>query len=89
MSVTTQEREAPGTARDTGTAQAYAPGAGRRLGSRGRHRRPRSRKALLAAGGLALAAGVLSLMRPAPDSAAPRLGTADPGRPGVAVGTRG
>ncbi|MET7458266.1 hypothetical protein ABZT03_41855 [Streptomyces sp. NPDC005574] len=35
---------------------------------RGRHRRPRPRKVLLAAGGLALAAGVLSLVRLAPDS---------------------
>ncbi|WP_371669489.1 hypothetical protein OG985_18565 [Streptomyces sp. NBC_00289] len=35
---------------------------------RGRHRRPRPRKVLLAAGGLALAAGVLSLVRLTPDS---------------------
>ncbi|MGW7409167.1 hypothetical protein ACWGI9_36675 [Streptomyces sp. NPDC054833] len=35
---------------------------------RGRHRRPRPRKALLVAGGLALAAGVLSLVRMSPDS---------------------
>ncbi|MEG8276850.1 hypothetical protein [Streptomyces sp. AHA2] len=37
---------------------------------RGRHRKPRPRKVLLAAGGLALAAGALSLLRlsgPAPD----------------------
>ncbi|MGW0375001.1 hypothetical protein ACWDZW_40245 [Streptomyces coeruleorubidus] len=32
-------------------------------GARGRHRKPRPRKALLAAGGLALAAGALSLVR--------------------------
>ncbi|MDQ0992718.1 hypothetical protein [Streptomyces sp. V3I7] len=40
-----------------------APGA-----RRGRHRRPRPRRALLAAGGLALAAGALSLVRSAPES---------------------
>src|SRR5690349_20801821 len=34
---------------------------------RGRHRRPRPRKVLFAAGGLALAAGVLSLVRLSPD----------------------
>ncbi|NEC92500.1 hypothetical protein G3I71_43660, partial [Streptomyces sp. SID12501] len=34
---------------------------------RGRHRKPRPRKVLLAAGGFALAAGVLSLVRLAPD----------------------
>ncbi|MDQ0583105.1 hypothetical protein [Streptomyces rishiriensis] len=34
---------------------------------RGRHRRPRPRKVLFAAGGLALAAGVLSLVRLTPD----------------------
>ncbi|PZG67193.1 hypothetical protein C1I97_38885, partial [Streptomyces sp. NTH33] len=37
------------------------------LRARGRHRRPRPRKVLLAAGGLAVAAGVLSLVRLAPD----------------------
>ncbi|MEW2259387.1 hypothetical protein [Streptomyces sp. NPDC047869] len=35
---------------------------------RGRHRKPRPRKVLFAAGGLALAAGVLSLVRAAPES---------------------
>ncbi|MFI8530551.1 hypothetical protein ACIGMX_09900 [Streptomyces aquilus] len=39
----------------------------RLFGSRGRHRRPRPRKALLAVGGLAVAAGALSLVRMAPD----------------------
>ncbi|MGW2639505.1 hypothetical protein [Streptomyces sp. NPDC001348] len=34
---------------------------------RGRHRKPRPRRALIAAGGLALAAGALSLVRMAPD----------------------
>ncbi|KPI06037.1 hypothetical protein OK074_4261 [Actinobacteria bacterium OK074] len=33
----------------------------------GRHRKPRPRKVLFAVGGLALAAGALSLVRPAPD----------------------
>lgn len=44
---------------------------------RGRHRRPRPRKVLLAAGGLALAAGVLSLVRMAPDSGVGGVGTAE------------
>ncbi|MEV0205854.1 hypothetical protein AB0H97_11715 [Streptomyces sp. NPDC050788] len=37
-------------------------------GGRGRHRRPRPRKILFAVGGLALAAGALSLVRLAPES---------------------
>ncbi|MFF9602833.1 hypothetical protein ACF1GY_11170 [Streptomyces sp. NPDC014684] len=45
-------------------------------GLRGRHRRPRPRKVLLAAGGLALAAGVLSLVRVAPESGVGAPGTA-------------
>ncbi|MEU6771077.1 hypothetical protein [Streptomyces sp. NPDC046759] len=44
---------------------------------RGRHRKPRPRKVLLAAGGLALAAGVLSLVRVAPESGAGSPGTAE------------
>ncbi|MEV7815370.1 MULTISPECIES: hypothetical protein [Streptomyces] len=44
---------------------------------RGRHRKPRPRKVLLAAGGLALAAGVLSLVRAAPDSTVGAPGTAE------------
>ncbi|WP_445279184.1 hypothetical protein [Streptomyces sp. DSM 118148] len=49
-------------------------------GHRGRHRRPRPRKVLLAAGGLALAAGVLSLVRAAPESGvgAPDTAQAEP-----------
>ncbi|MEV5145096.1 hypothetical protein AB0L14_11755 [Streptomyces sp. NPDC052727] len=43
---------------------------------RGRHRKPRPRKVLLAAGGLAVAAGVLSLVRAAPDSGVGAPGTA-------------
>ncbi|MCG0067181.1 hypothetical protein L0F81_28605 [Streptomyces tricolor] len=53
---------------------------------RGRHRKPRPRKALLAAGGLALAAGVLSLVRISPQSGVGASGTAEPDRaPGVCV----
>ncbi|MEU4927929.1 hypothetical protein AB0G54_15685 [Streptomyces yokosukanensis] len=53
---------------------------------RGRHRKPRPRKTLLAAGGLALAAGALTLLRVTPDpgvgspgtaEAEPHVGTAD------------
>ncbi|MFF5041398.1 hypothetical protein [Streptomyces nigra] len=45
---------------------------------RGRHRRRPHRKALLAAGGIALAAGVLSLVRLAPETGIPGLGPAEP-----------
>ena len=45
---------------------------------RGRHRRRPHRKAMLAAGGLALAAGALSLVRLAPETGIPGLGPADP-----------
>ncbi|WP_330338142.1 hypothetical protein [Streptomyces sp. NBC_00557] len=44
---------------------------------RGRHRKPRPRKIVLAAGGLALAAGVLSLVRVAPESGVGAPGTAE------------
>ncbi|MFG3013496.1 hypothetical protein ACGFZB_24070 [Streptomyces cinerochromogenes] len=44
---------------------------------RGRHRKPRPRRALLAAGGLALAAGVLSLVRVTPESGVGGPGTAE------------
>ncbi|MET7378240.1 hypothetical protein ABZT08_05315 [Streptomyces sp. NPDC005526] len=55
---------------------------------RGRHRRPRPRRVLLAAGGLALAAGVLSLVRLAPESGVGGLGTAEaePHHPGAGYG---
>ncbi|WP_415939130.1 hypothetical protein [Streptomyces sp. 039-1] len=53
---------APDTAADV-AADPLLPGSGR-----GRHRRPRRRRVLFAAGGLALAAGVLSLARMAPES---------------------
>ncbi|MFF4487103.1 hypothetical protein ACFY0F_11505 [Streptomyces sp. NPDC001544] len=47
---------------------------------RGRHRKPRPRKALIAAGGLALAASALSLVRLAPDAGVgvPRTAEAEP-----------
>ncbi|MGW1589567.1 hypothetical protein [Streptomyces sp. NPDC002386] len=59
----------------TCAAQSAAP-----FARRGRHRRPRPRKVLLAAGGLALAAGVLSLVRVAPESGvgAPDTAQAEP-----------
>ncbi|WP_019072860.1 hypothetical protein [Streptomyces hokutonensis] len=44
---------------------------------RGRHRRPRPRKVLLAFGGLAVAAGVLSLVRLTPESGVGGVGTAE------------
>ncbi|MBP2049386.1 hypothetical protein J2Z21_002317 [Streptomyces griseochromogenes] len=44
---------------------------------RGRHRKPRPRKVLLATGGLAIAAGVLSLVRVTPDSGVGAPGTAE------------
>ncbi|SNX63630.1 hypothetical protein SAMN06272735_5440 [Streptomyces sp. TLI_55] len=50
----------------------------RLFGSRGRHRRPRPRKVLLAVGGLAVAAGALSLVRMAPEGGlGGALGTAE------------
>lgn len=55
-------------------------------GPRGRHRKPRPRKVLLAAGGLALAAGALSLMRLAPDTGVGGFGTAE-ADPQAAPGT--
>ncbi|GHD11257.1 hypothetical protein GCM10010313_34200 [Streptomyces violarus] len=56
---------------------------------RGRHRKPRSRKVLLAAGGLALAAGALSLVRLAPGPSPDRVGTveAEPRPDPVTTGT--
>ncbi|MFI9548432.1 hypothetical protein ACIHAR_31720 [Streptomyces sp. NPDC052016] len=47
--------------------------------SRGRHRRPRPRKVLFAAGGLALAAGALSLIRLTPDAGVGGVDTAEAG----------
>ncbi|MET9501117.1 hypothetical protein ABZY42_05170 [Streptomyces sp. NPDC006622] len=72
----------PSEAERTGNRTGKVPEAAGR--ARGRHRRPRPRKVLFAAGGFALAVGALSLLRPASDSgvdtaqAEPRLGpTAD------------
>ena len=45
--------------------------------TRGRHRRPRPRKVLYAVGGLALAAGALSLVRMAPETVVGAVGTAE------------
>lgn len=45
--------------------------------TRGRHRRPRPRRVLFAVGGLALAAGALSLVRMAPESVIGGMGTPD------------
>ncbi|MFY4721371.1 hypothetical protein [Streptomyces sp. LaBMicrA B280] len=60
----------------TGRTGAAEPG-GRFSGlRRGRHRKPRPRRALLAAGGLLLAAGVLSLVRMTPESGVGAPGTA-------------
>ncbi|MFK4106927.1 hypothetical protein ACI2L1_44175 [Streptomyces sp. NPDC019531] len=64
-----------------------ADGGGTRLfGPRGRHRKPRPRKVLLAAGGLALAAGALSLVRLTPDTGLGGFGTAE-ADPQAAPGT--
>ncbi|WP_053190612.1 hypothetical protein, partial [Streptomyces resistomycificus] len=76
--------DTPAAAERSSAAGSTAPpesyGAGPRLGRpRGRHRRPRPRKVLLAAGGLALAAGVLSLVRMTPDPGVGGLGAAEAG----------
>ncbi|MFI7012929.1 hypothetical protein [Streptomyces sp. NPDC050164] len=57
--------------------------------SRGRHRKPRPRKALLAAGGLVLAAGALSLVRLTSGPGTDSVGTveAEPGPGPVSTGT--
>ncbi|WP_369171992.1 hypothetical protein AB5J49_30125 [Streptomyces sp. R28] len=68
------------TSAETGASGEADQTVPRLFGPRGRHRRPRPRKVLLAAGGLALAAGALSLLRVAPDSEVAGLGAteADP-----------
>ncbi|MFE5144241.1 hypothetical protein ACFRDV_42625 [Streptomyces fagopyri] len=80
--------DAPNRAPATAEAADTVPPALARRTGRGRHRRPRPRRALLAVGGLALAAGALSLARMAPDGvtgigggaeAEPRPGVADDG----------
>ncbi|MEU6809244.1 hypothetical protein ABZ920_09585 [Streptomyces sp. NPDC046831] len=85
------EVDTAGEAAATGTCGAGVrdPLGGLRV--RGRHRRPRHRKVLLAAGGLALAAGALSLVRLAPESGVGGLGAAEaepqPGHGGVTHGS--
>ncbi|MFE0456100.1 hypothetical protein ACFW2D_33450 [Streptomyces sp. NPDC058914] len=75
---TTQEYR--GSPRKTDPATAPEPGAFLRSPrTRGRHRRPRSRKVLFAAGGLALAAGALSLIRLTPDAGVGGVDTAEAG----------
>ncbi|GHI05390.1 hypothetical protein [Streptomyces cellostaticus] len=63
------------TDRQAGPAQAAEPALP--AVRRGRHRKPRPRKVLLATGGLALAAGVLSLVRVAPEAGVGAPGTAE------------
>lgn len=62
--------------RRRGPAGAAEPGGWFSGLRRGRHRKPRPRRALLAAGGLVLAAGVLSLVRMTPESGVGAPGTA-------------
>lgn len=63
---------------DTHTSTTSAPHTAP-LVRRGRHRKPRPRRAVLAAGGLALAAGALSLVRMAPESGVGAPDTAEAG----------
>ncbi|MFJ8635812.1 hypothetical protein [Streptomyces sp. NPDC093568] len=91
MGVTADRAAARETVTDEEAADesAYAP-ATPFFSPRGRHRRRRPRKVLLAAGGLALAAGALSLVRLTPDSHVTGLGNpdADPApAPGTDTGT--
>ncbi|MFD3498406.1 hypothetical protein [Streptomyces sp. NPDC058678] len=67
-----------GGAEDAATVLPESYGTGTRPWSpRGRHRRPRPRKVLLAAGGLALVAGALSLVRLTPDAGVDELATTE------------
>ncbi|SOE30055.1 hypothetical protein [Streptomyces sp. OK228] len=59
---------APAASPSASLAEGEAVGPLRERGGRGRHRKPRPRRALFAVGGLALAAGALSLARMAPES---------------------
>ncbi|MGC0400940.1 hypothetical protein RKD27_003584 [Streptomyces sp. SAI-126] len=70
----------------TMTTGPTADGGTRLFGPRGRHRKPRPRKVLLAAGGLALAAGALSLVRLTPDAGLGGYGATEPD-PQAAPGT--
>jgi hypothetical protein len=72
---------------DDGTSETQDQERSAFFGPRGRHRRPRPRKVLLAAGGLAMAAGVLSLVRMTPEpGGVAGLGTTETG-PAPAPGT--
>ncbi|GAA3974380.1 hypothetical protein [Streptomyces plumbiresistens] len=79
--MTTRDTPAAWAERDSAADEAVPPesyGTGTRLWTpRGRHRRPRPRKVLLAAGGLALAAGALSFVRLTPDAGVGSLGSAE------------
>jgi hypothetical protein len=78
MATDTQKRLERATTQATTPAQPEPYDPGTRVRSpRGRHRKPRPRKMLLAAGGLAVAAGVLSLVRLTPDPNVQSLGTAE------------
>ncbi|MFF4734039.1 hypothetical protein ACFY3M_54635 [Streptomyces mirabilis] len=59
---------APAAGASASLTEGEAVGPLRDRGGRGRHRKPRSRRTLFAVGGLALAAGALSLARMAPES---------------------
>ncbi|MFE0258287.1 hypothetical protein [Streptomyces sp. NPDC059010] len=84
---TTPSAEAANAA-ETAESSPYAPTPTRLFTPRGRHRRPRPRKVLLAAGGLALAAGALSLVRLTPDPVATDLGATESGdTPALDLGT--
>ncbi|GHG95111.1 hypothetical protein [Streptomyces lanatus] len=69
MGVRADGPRARGSAWEDSATEPSAPDAPttRLFGARGRHRRPRPRKVVLAAGGLALAAGALSLVRQTTD----------------------
>ncbi|MCF4140070.1 hypothetical protein L1856_29450 [Streptomyces sp. Tue 6430] len=84
--------DAVGTVGAAGAVEAAGIRRGPPRRTRGRHRRPRSRKALYAAGGFALAVGALSLLRPGSDpgmdtaGAGPRLRPTADSRPEAATG---
>ncbi|MFF7971827.1 hypothetical protein [Streptomyces sp. NPDC007905] len=67
----------PIRAQDQQADRAATAEQGPHAAARGRHRKPRPRKILLAAGGLALVAGVLSLVRVAPETRVGAPGTAE------------
>ncbi|MDQ0908036.1 hypothetical protein QFZ22_004021 [Streptomyces canus] len=75
------------TATATGLADGTSTGTDttRLFGPRGRHRKPRPRKVLLAASGLTLAAGALSLVRMTPDAGVGGFGAAE-ANPQAALG---